>query len=65
MDLAIVILSEVSQTEKDKYRLISLICGIESQIQKTNLWVSGGKGREGKIGRLELTYTHDYIQYYI
>ena len=47
MDLAIVILSEVSQTEKDKYRLISLICGIESQIQKTNLWVSGGKGREG------------------
>ena len=28
MDLQIVILSEVSQTEKDKYRMISLICGI-------------------------------------
>ena len=28
VDLEIVILSEVSQTEKDKYRMISLICGI-------------------------------------
>ena len=28
MDLEIVILSEVSQTEKYKYHMISLICGI-------------------------------------
>ena len=28
MDLEIVILSEISQTEKDKYHMISLICGI-------------------------------------
>ena len=28
MDLEIIILSEVSQTEKDKYNTISLICGI-------------------------------------
>ena len=28
MDLEIVILSEVSQTEKDKYHMVSLICGI-------------------------------------
>ena len=28
MDLEIVILSEVSQTQKDKYHTISLICGI-------------------------------------
>ena len=28
MDIEIVILSEVSQTEKDKYHMISLICGI-------------------------------------
>ena len=28
MDLEIIILSEVNQTEKDKYRMISLICGI-------------------------------------
>ena len=28
MDLEIIILSEVSQREKDKYHMISLICGI-------------------------------------
>ena len=28
MDLEIAILSEVSQPEKDKYHMISLICGI-------------------------------------
>ena len=28
MELEIVILSEVRQTEKDKYHMISLICGI-------------------------------------
>ena len=28
MDLGIIILSEVSQTEKDKYHRITLICGI-------------------------------------
>ena len=28
MDLGIIILSEVSQTEKDKYPMILLICGI-------------------------------------
>ena len=28
MNLEIIILNEVSQTEKDKYHMISLICGI-------------------------------------
>ena len=28
MDLEIVILSEISQTEKEKYHMTSLICGI-------------------------------------
>ena len=28
MDLEIIILTEVSQKEKDKYHMISLICGI-------------------------------------
>ena len=28
MDLEIIILSEESQTEKDKYHMVSLICGI-------------------------------------
>ena len=29
MDLEYIILSEISQTEKDKYSMISLICGIK------------------------------------
>ena len=34
MDLEIVILSEVSQKEKDKYHMILLICGIEKKRYK-------------------------------
>ena len=62
MNIEIIPLSEVSQTEKDKYHKILLICGIkkntnepiyktemESQMQKTNLWLPGGKwGRREK-----------------
>ena len=33
MDLEIMILSEVSQKEKDKYHIISLICGIKNRTQ--------------------------------
>ena len=33
MDLEIIILSEVSQKEKDKYHMISLICGIQNVTQ--------------------------------
>ena len=33
VDLAIIILSEVSQTEKDKYHMISLICGLWNTVQ--------------------------------
>ena len=29
VDLEIIILGEVRQTEKDKYRIISLVCGIK------------------------------------
>ena len=57
-DLEIIILSEVSQTKKDKCCMILLICGIQksgtneriynteidSQTQKTNLWLPGGDG---------------------
>ena len=57
MDPEIITLSEVSQTEKDKYHMISLICGtkknyineliykteIDSDI-KSNLWLPKGKG---------------------
>ena len=59
--LETVILNEVSQTEKDKYCVISLICGIllndinepiyktkiESQMWRTNLWLPGRKWGEG------------------
>ena len=66
MDLEIVILSEVSQEEKDKYHMILLICGIqkkkgtnkpiyntevESQMQKTNLWLPRDKGRDNEKER--------------
>ena len=61
MNLEIDIQSEVSQKEKDKYRIILLICGIqkngtgelickaeiESQMQKTNLQLPRGKGWAG------------------
>ena len=65
MDLEIIILSEISHTEEDKYHMIPLICGIkkndtnefiyktetDSQTLKTNLWLPGGKvvGRD-KLG---------------
>ena len=61
IDLETVIQSEVSQKEKNKYHMISLICGIlkndtnelvyktetDSQTSKTNLWLPVGKGGEG------------------
>ena len=34
MDLEVVILSEVSQTEKDKYHMILLICSILKKVYK-------------------------------
>ena len=40
MDLEIIILSEVSQTEKDKYHMISLICGILKKKKDTNELIS-------------------------
>ena len=33
MQVEIIILSEVSQKDKDKYHMISLICGIQNMIQ--------------------------------
>ena len=38
MDLEIVILSEVSQTQKDKYHMVSLICGIYKKRVQMNLF---------------------------
>ena len=46
--------SEISQTEKDKHRMISLICGLEETkqtnhnenrfIDRRNMWLPKGKG---------------------
>ena len=61
MDLEITILSELSQTEKDKYHMVSLMWNLikndtneliyktetDSQISKSNLWLPNGK-HEGK-----------------
>ena len=38
MDLEIIILSEINQTEKNKYHMISLICGIQN-ITQMNLFM--------------------------
>ena len=62
MDLEIIIWSEVSQTEKDIYHMTSLMWNlkkndtneliykteIDSQAQKTNLWLPKGKGGVGR-----------------
>ena len=37
MDLKIVIQSEVSQTEKEKYHMTSLICGVYKEMRQMNL----------------------------
>ena len=37
MDLKIVIQSEVSQTEKEKYQMTSLICGVWKEMRQINL----------------------------
>ena len=72
MDLDIIILNEVSQTEKDKYHRILLICGIqkdgtdepvckaeiEIQMQRTNVWTPRGDGAGGMNWELGLTYIH-------
>ena len=66
MDLETVIQSEVSQKEKNKYRILRHICGIqkngtdepvckaeiETQMQRTNIWTPRGEsgGAEGSGG---------------
>ena len=76
MDLENVILSEVSQTEEDKYHMISLICGTLKIIQmnlyakqkqthryrKLTCGYQRGEGMgEGQIRGLGLTDTKYYV----
>ena len=69
MDLEIIILSEVSQTEKDKSHVISLVCGIYNrsqmslskklkQTQRKDLWFpsrmeGGGVGWQFGVSRCQ------------
>ena len=71
IDLESVIQSEVIQKEKNKYRILTHICGIqkngtyepifragiEMQMQRTDMWTQQVKGSVGRIGRLGLTNT--------
>ena len=65
MYLEVVILSEVSQTEEDKYHTVLLVykqglknrtnepiykTEIESQMWKTNLWLPNGEKGRDKLG---------------
>ena len=64
MNLETVIQSEVSQKEKNKYRILTHTCGIQkngtdesvcraerdSQTWKTNVWLPKGKGGRDKLG---------------
>ena len=71
MDLETIILR---QTEKDKYHMISLICGLlddisellykteaDSQAEKSTYGYKGERGREGYIRILRLRDTHHCI----
>ena len=76
MQLQIIILSEVSQTEKDKYHIIRPVCRIlkndtnnfiyKTEINKdtTHLWLPTGKGqRRGINYKFEINiYTLLYIK---
>ena len=64
MDLEMIILSKISQTEKDKYHMVSLKVELkkndtneliyrtetDSQTSKTNLWLPKGKSGGGEGG---------------
>ena len=59
MDLEGIMLSEISKTEKDRYHIISLICGIFFKKQKQNQHIdtdkqSGGcqRGRDVREGTM-------------
>ena len=64
MDTDIIILSETKQMEKDKYHMISLMCGIKKKIylayftkqkethrhRKQTMTTKRKRGKEGKLG---------------
>ena len=75
MNLEPVIQSAVSQKEKNKYHILTHLCGIqkngtgepifragiETQIYRTDLWTQWGKKRVGQIERVAQKYTHYHM----
>jgi hypothetical protein len=59
MELEIIMLSEISQSNKDKYHMFSLTCGSWGQIKQkyqsheSKRGTAGGVEEEGKIGSEE------------
>ena len=52
MDLEIIVLSELSQKEKDKYHMISFVCGIWNTLTQWT-WVWGNSRRKWRTGILQ------------
>ena len=48
MELECIMLSEISQSEKDKYHMISLICR-NQETKQMNIWEGGKKREESKL----------------
>ena len=71
MNLESIILTEVSQKEKNKYHIYEILKGcteesicretIETQAQRTDLWTQWGKKRVGQIQRLALKHIHYHM----
>ena len=75
MQLQMIILSEVSQKEKDKYNMILLIFAIqkngtngliykaeiETQVQRANLWLPRRERGGGMNWEIGLTYRYFHI----
>jgi hypothetical protein len=55
IELEIIMLSEISQTEKDKYCMFSLICGIQNKEKKNDMSIKLGLFREGNQRQGEVT----------
>ena len=51
MDFEGIMLSEISQTEKDKYYMISLMCGIKKQKQRTSSQIQRTDWRLPEVGQ--------------
>ena len=52
MDLEVIVLSEISQTEKDTYCVVSLICRVfkkRNLTKRDQTWLQEAEGREGAL----------------